>query len=175
MDNQKELNISTDHAISVIQKMLSSHNSDTDLNSLTDSDLKELVNFLRCETGLDYYSFPTFLGNLFIHDERLTKVWESLAKLKIVDRKLLFFTAAGYDPALIVESLGFTGIKNYWDGLERLKKQILHDSGSEFNSAATLKIARILTDILHQFLDISDEIEKQEIKKTKKSRILYMS
>ena len=175
MSEAEEIYIERNHAILVVNQMISSSDIDPENAVLDDTDLKELEDFLKSEDGLEHFSLPAFFGRIFFQDIRMKTQWAGVSKLSLIDRKLLIFTALGYEPNLVIESLGLSNSGFYWSRLTQLKNEYKALCQVNFDDELTLEIERQLKDLFNSFLDLSDQLETEQAKTKNRFQLKHIA
>lgn len=153
----------------VIAELLGKDAKSLSFDNLSSNELEELKVFVEDPTGLNIYNLPGFLGDCFLESKTDKNLWKSVSKLGFEDRKILVFSALGYDPAMIGESLNFSHPGIYWEKLG-LAKEKLEDSSKEvYNEESLRSLTDSLDMIISNYLLASDlvDIVKQQSKRKK--------
>lgn len=156
-----------DHSLRVIEELLLNQNQHFKTEELSQNEIEEIQAFIDDPDELNVFSLPGFIGKQLIQKEDQQVFWEGLIKLPKEDRKILFFTALGNEPALISEALNYEKPDTYWKNLDAAKLKLESYIGSIFDGKVIKSLYGSLEQILENYLLKSDEIDARKSKSNK--------
>lgn len=129
---------------------------------------EQVEHFLSGESEIDIFHLPADLVTPHLENESEKMAFDILKQLQPEQFKILMFHSLGSEPALISESLGFTGTAAFWSTLDTAKGNYKSIAGAEPPMESIRNLKHSLDELLESILRFSDEEEK-EIEKSKKT------